>query len=661
MKSSVSRKAHKNPKSAPTPKPTSSADLTPRDLRLMALSILERTLRALLFMDDSGAVVRREAPPLLRLRDEEEQAADIRALVNQLRQDQPLTRSRLANTTQLVQAILDSNDLPGALQTVSEANAHAAQLLNKSNATGAHSVFEQTTANQNLRLTSSIELMDDIRRAHEREISEQRFVAAVMQMCSDYRNMGQAFAPDDELALEKAYQMLDAGVPLPRNYQPIVTGPSRKFQTYLSFADPGEGHLAVTVRRNELLYGLIVHIEYIDRDSIDSKDIVEAYRLPAIRNAARIRLHVGSATPCTAYVGRPVFEKENYKLGLLKAAHSTASICSALFAHGIADCKIAMDKLSASEAVDFMRAVAGNVIRDPITQRLSAAFNISTPVKDDLFSHGEPIIKDPVKIAELAVRLVKQGKFNKIAWDGASDQQPSRPFIGQISRRQLLELVHSAHERGLETYISAGMKSEHMRDAVFIGVGGVGIGTDLHYKQGNTIGEIDARKVVRALEEQQRASHEIGGWAAAVLAQLDWSYAEGSGSRELNKVRSKLFETLSALLHQWDELDQASASVNVPKGVPIDLEKQLTDVLMEVERLQAVPPAMDPDAAIPIGAVIERSDNSADNLVLQWAARVVRSSILFPSGNLIAPQKLESIRNSLAAHDIDALKQLYLA
>jgi hypothetical protein len=235
----------------------------------MALSILERTLRALLFMDDSGAVVRREAPPLLRLRDEEEQAADIRALVNQLRQDQPLTRSRLANTTQLVQAILDSNDLPGALQTVSEANAHAAQLLNKSNATGAHSVFEQTTANQNLRLTSSIELMDDIRRAHEREISEQRFVAAVMQMCSDYRNMGQAFAPDDELALEKAYQMLDAGVPLPRNYQPIVTGPSRKFQTYLSFADPGEGHLAVTVRRNELLYGLIVHIEYIDRDSIE--------------------------------------------------------------------------------------------------------------------------------------------------------------------------------------------------------------------------------------------------------------------------------------------------------------------------------------------------------------------------------------------------------
>lgn len=392
-----------------------------------------------------------------------------------------------------------------------------------------------------------------------------------------------------------------------------------------------------------------------------SKDIVEAYRLPAIRNAARIRLHVGSTTPCTAYVGRPVFEKENYKLGLLKAAHSTASICSALFAHGIADCKIAMDKLSASEAVDFMRAVAGNVIRDPITQRLSAAFNISTPVKDDLFSHGEPIIKDPVKIAELAVRLVKQGKFNKIAWDGASDQQPSRPFIGQISRRQLLELVHSAHERGLETYISAGMKSEHMRDAVFIGVGGVGIGTDLHYKQGNTIGEIDAKKVVRALEEQQRASHEIGGWAAAVLAQLDWSYAEGSGSRELNKVRSKLFETLSALLHQWDELDQASASVNVPKGVPIDLEKQLTDVLMEVERLQAVPPAMDPDAAIPIGAVIERSDNSADNLVLQWAARVVRSSILFPSGNLIAPQKLESIRNSLAAHDIDALKQLYLA
>jgi len=208
-----------------------------------------------------------------------------------------------------------------------------------------------------------------------------------------------------------------------------------------------------------------------------------------------------------------------------------------------------------------------------------------------------------------------------------------------------------------------------MRDAVFIGVGGVGIGTDLHYKQGNTIGEIDAKKVVRALEEQQRASQEIGGRAAAVLAQLDWSYAEGSGSEELNKVRSKLFETLSALLHQWDQLDQTTASVNgivqpvnVPKGVPIDLEKQLADILMEVEGLQALPSTMDPDAAIPVGAVIEGSALSdSSSLVLQWAARVVRSSILFPNGNLIAQQKLEGIRNSLAAHDIDGLKRLYLA
>ena len=50
-------------------------------------------------------------------------------------------------------------------------------------------------------------------------------------------------------------------------------------QTYLSFSDPGDGHLAVTVRDKNLLNGLIVHIEYIDRDNVDDREQVEAFAL----------------------------------------------------------------------------------------------------------------------------------------------------------------------------------------------------------------------------------------------------------------------------------------------------------------------------------------------------------------------------------------------
>ena len=48
---------------------STAAELSPGDLRLMALSLFARALRALSLSDDSGAAtVRREPPPLLRLR-----------------------------------------------------------------------------------------------------------------------------------------------------------------------------------------------------------------------------------------------------------------------------------------------------------------------------------------------------------------------------------------------------------------------------------------------------------------------------------------------------------------------------------------------------------------------------------------------------------------
>ena len=64
----------------------------------------------------------------------------------------------------------------------------------------------------------------------------------------------------------------------------------------------------MTCQDPDLMKGVTVHTEHIDRGTIKDKSLVEAYRLPAHINAAKVRLHVGPDAPCCAFIGRPVFE-----------------------------------------------------------------------------------------------------------------------------------------------------------------------------------------------------------------------------------------------------------------------------------------------------------------------------------------------------------------
>jgi hypothetical protein len=659
------------------------ADLTPGDLRLIALSALGRTLHFLSMSDDSGAAtVRREPPPLLRLQTEEELAAEVRELVNRVREDRPLVRPRLSSVNGLVQRILDATDIRTSYERLSEAQDLSAKLLAHKIVPVTSGRFVSVTDDGRLRLQSAVpfEPDEDIAEALSRDIAEEQFLASVMQMCREYRSEGLAFSPEDQLALERAYRLLDQGVRMPRNYQSIRTDDHRAVQTYLSFADSGEGHLAVTVRESALLEGLIVHVEYIDRDNVDRKELVEAYRLPAIRNAARVRLHVGNSTPCTAFIGRPVFEANSFDLGLLKAGHTMASVCSAMFAHGLADCKVAMDGMTARQAVEFMRVVAGNVVRDPLKQRLSAAFNINTPLSNDLVSRGAPQkIEDRYQIAELAVRLVRLGGFNKVAWDGASDERPSKPIIGQLSRVQLLKVVHSAHEHGLETYVSAGMTDEHMWDAVFIGVGGVGVGTSLHAKADGVIGEIDRAKVLRILDVQKEALKTTAGRAARQLARLDWRYAEGSLTRAGNELRTKLFEELKGLLQSMDD-----GKVTISQ-ISADTQQQLESLLNNIKT--TIPEqGYAPGRTVPKGYLREKGvlvekgagtkGGDAERLALDsisadamwsddpavgWATRVLSAQTqgTMEGNGMFGEDTIKQIQRMFEAKDLHGLRRLY--
>ena len=592
---------------------------------------------------------------------------------------------KLSPANGLVQRVLDSTDIATARKSLEDVREFSAGLVPTKasqvlSGTNEAPVYRSEIVKDRLKIEAVQEFSpeDDIGDAVQRDVADQQFVASVMQMCRHRRRSERRnFAPDEELALERAYRLLDEGVRLPRNYRPLEHTEDRPFQTYVSFADPGDGHLAVTVRDLSLLDGLIVHIEYIDRDNVDSKELIEAYRLPAIRNAARVRLHVGSATPCTAFIGRPVFEGNSYELGLLKAGHTMASVCSAMFAQGIADCKVAMDGMTTKQSVEFMRIVAGNVVRDPVTQRLSAAFNINTDLVDDLFSRGLPRKIDKsasAEISELAVSLVALGRFNKIAWDGASNKRPSEPIIGQLKHSHLLKLVHSAHERGLETYVSAGMDGKYMRDAVFIGIGGVGIGTSLHYISGDgAIGEIDPEKVRHALAVQKEAAGTVVGRAASRLAQLDWRYAEGSLPEQLNSLRHELFKVLLSFLERLDK-GGTSADIEIPQSIA----EQLDNVIRRTEPLASRQTETRgwPDSGTPISrepdfAQTARSSFSeatggpstgTSDPVMSWARRVVERFEV--SGGTSGANPLDAntagrIKEMLLAGDRDGLLRIY--
>ena len=385
----------------------------------------------------------------------------------------------------------------------------------------------------------------------ERDIGHVHFMASVCALMEDLRESRRPATNDESVALALAYDLLRQGAAVPSAYQSIGVSGFREFQTNLSLADPGEGHIKVTSQDTRLLRGLVVHVEHIDRDEEFDTELVEPYRLPAAVNAAKVRLNVGSHAPVTAFIGRPVFESRNVKRDMLKSVHMTASACTAMYRNGIADCKISIERMTATEAVTFMRAVVGNVLRDRNRQFLSAAFRINFPFVDDrpdtVARHGGPVtLTDRMEIARRGVKIARDGGFDKVAWDGSSNEVPSIPIMEQLPLGQWVELAHLAHEAGLECYVSAGCVAKHMRDATFAAIDGVGVGTSLHYIDQATklMGALRPESIMEALQVRDDAAREPFAQCSRLLARMDRMHANAGLGEMDGHYRMLLFETL---------------------------------------------------------------------------------------------------------------------
>lgn len=307
-----------------------------------------------------------------------------------------------------------------------------------------------------------------------------------------------------------------------------------------------------------------------------------------------MRLHTGKSAPNTVsflsltpsgrvvltlqyFVGRRVKDSTSgtFAYDFIKVVNLTSAACSAAFQLGAAEAKVAMDGLTASEQVAYMRAMSGHVLRN-YKQVLSAAYNLNAPLIDDLAEpivgdDGEsqyPILKDNTEIAKRGIELAALGGFDKVTFDGASDTYPSQCVILQISFEKALELVHLAHQAGLITYMSAGFKFNHIADAVYSGVDGIGIGGAqiLRYMDSKTghHGPYTEEFIDKIDFERDQAATSIRGRGVNLLCRLDVSksdpltrscfransqrmFYEGTITIEEEELRQPLFEALRTI------------------------------------------------------------------------------------------------------------------
>ncbi|KAK7682143.1 hypothetical protein QCA50_014730 [Cerrena zonata] len=389
-------------------------------------------------------------------------------------------------------------------------------------------------------------------------------VGALVKLAQNLRDDQKDPSFLDFVAFHFGYLLLSQGENLPTQDIRFLGTPGfrKDFQTYLSLTDPGDGHIHGTTRKSRWMKGAIVHVEYLERPKDPSstqiegetkRPEVETYRISSILDFALVRLHTGSEAPNSMFIGRVMRDSKSgdFSKDFIKVVGTTAAAVTGLLSRGSAECKIAMEGLTTRQMVDYMQTLKANVSRKP-TQYLSAAFNINTTMIDDLvLVEGEKprVLKERMDIALRGIVLAAMGGFDKVTFDGAALVYPSVPFTEQLTSSQALRLVHEAHSVGLTTYFSAGFKFENIKDAIYTGVDGIGIGGAqvLRYMDHDTgmHGPYTEENIDRIMVERSNAENSIRGRSARLLARLDQMHFEGSLKPEEVVLRHDLYKALS--------------------------------------------------------------------------------------------------------------------
>ena len=384
-------------------------------------------------------------------------------------------------------------------------------------------------------------------------ITKENFTEAVQELLVLLRDEERQPSADEYLSLQLAYSKICTGQvsgQLKKNAPFLGTPGFREHtQSYMSLTDPGDGHVMGTTRRNDWMKGAIIHVEHLERPHHYPRMKIESYRIPSLMDFCKVWLHVGDTAPTTSFMGRRVKDSDDgdFHRDFVKIVHLTLSCCTAMFANGAAECKIAMEGLSTSEAVSYMQALKGQVLKTH-KQYLSDAWNLNQTIIDDFQTEKPKILHDRISIAKRAIEITCYGGFEKVTWDGASDTYPSECIMHQLSEETALTIVHQAHERGLVTYFSSGFRFAQIPLAIYSGVDGVGIGGAqvLRYmdKESGMHGPYMEENISKILSTRDEAAASTRGCGVHLLCRLDTMYFEGSLTKDENEMRQQLFNSL---------------------------------------------------------------------------------------------------------------------
>lgn len=378
------------------------------------------------------------------------------------------------------------------------------------------------------------------------------FLPAICGLSQALRNETRQPSTIEYLAFQLAYYNISHGSQGNHSTARCLGTPGFRpyTQTYMSLTDPGDGHVLGTTRFNDWMKGAIVHVEHLERPRHLPREKIESYRIPSIFDFARVRLHVGPCAPTTYFVGRCIKDSGDFKEDFLKLVNITAASATAAFYQGAAECKVSMEGLSTSQAVQYMLALRGQIQKKK-KQVLSAAWNLNQVIVDDYEQETPSNLVQRMEIATRAIEITVIGGFDKITWDGASDTYPSKCIMYQLTFEEALTIVHEAHLRGLITYFSAGFKFNEIKHAVYAGVDGIGIGGAqvLRFMDSETgmHGPYMEENIPKIMENRDEAANSFRGKGVKLLARLDNMFYEGSISEIQNALREELFLALRSI------------------------------------------------------------------------------------------------------------------
>ncbi len=387
----------------------------------------------------------------------------------------------------------------------------------------------------------------------------------------------------------RAVKHVLSGAAAPGENMMSIGGPSpNNHSTQMAVTDEGYDHILMSLADPRMTNKAWLHIERINRvdETGQGTPHAQPYALPPETLVGLIRLLVGNDAPTTVFYGRPNFipsvvsdkipkpHNDAVSAGLFNnsetAVRGLQMLARYAFERGVSEVKVSMDGMNEKEAVKFMKDVADPLNLPKGVNFLSAAFNLPRALVDLGVGKplkGPPTAEDRKKLLEVgleAIDITSKGGWGKVTLDSASMTPPSYPLIEFFGVENLVEWVHQAHMKGLETYVSGGMQPYHFPLLAMTGVDGVGVGTSIHESTpfAGIMGRMVPSRVHDALERRDKTESSWPGQVIYLLRRLDERVAENEPLSDTEKLlQSKAHQLLTGWAREVDAgLDGLKAS-----------------------------------------------------------------------------------------------------